>query len=102
MLRRVCLPACLAGCLQGNSGACQQLLARGSSLNAADPALYQARGIVEKEARRYDAARSLFKQGLGVDSRHLHLWQVSGQQGWGGGGSHPCCWGQLRNCYGCA
>lgn len=78
---RLCVPACLPAWLQGNAGACQQLLARGSSLNAADPALYQARGIVEKEARRYEAARSLFKQGLGVDSRHLHLWQVRGQQG---------------------
>jgi len=62
--------------LQGNPSACLQLLARGSSLNPADPALYQARGIVEKESRRYDAARSMFKQGLDVDPRHLYLWQV--------------------------
>jgi Flp pilus assembly protein TadD len=62
--------------LQGNLGACLQLLARGSSLNPADPAIYQAQGIVEKEARRYDAARQLFQQGLQIDPRHLHLWQV--------------------------
>jgi hypothetical protein len=63
--------------LQGNPSACMQLLMRGSSLNPADPALYQARGVVEKEWRHYDAARSLFKQGLAVDPCHLYLWQVS-------------------------
>lgn len=57
-------------------GACLQLLARGSALNPADPALYQARGIVEKEGRRFDAARATFRQGLAVDPQHLYLWQV--------------------------
>lgn len=61
---------------QGNMGACLQLLARGTSLNPADPALYQARGIVEKESRRYDAARAMFQQGIQIDPRHLYLWQV--------------------------
>lgn len=63
--------------LQGNQAACLQLLTRGSQLNKADPALYQARGVVEKELGRFDAARALFKQGLAVDSQHMHLWQVS-------------------------
>jgi hypothetical protein len=31
---------------------------------------------VEKESRRFDAARQLFQQGLSIDPRHLHLWQV--------------------------
>jgi tetratricopeptide (TPR) repeat protein len=63
---------------QGNAAASLQLLARGSSLNPADAALYQARGIVEKEAGRFDQARAVFKQGLAVDSAHLYLWQAWG------------------------
>lgn len=47
---------------QGNTRACLQLLARGSQLNPADPALFQARGIVEKEAGRFDDARAAFEQ----------------------------------------
>jgi Flp pilus assembly protein TadD len=66
---------CFCCCCCGQ--ACLQLLARGSSLNPADPALYQARGVVEKEAGRHDAARAMFRQGLQVDKRHLYLWQVS-------------------------
>lgn len=63
---------------QGNLRTCIQLLQRGQSLNSADPALYQAWAVVEKEMEQYDEARRIFKRGLEVDPAHVHLWQAWG------------------------
>ena len=52
------------------------VIAKGQRLNPADPALYQAWALLEKEKGEYEKARQLFRAGLRMDRRHIYMWQV--------------------------